>query len=242
MYNLINLQSDEMNMPIYRVFNFQRLIPIFKQGKNTLVKPALWDDPLENFILHVATKAYENHAHAFDFSAKDRFYGQCWSTLDQSDAMWRIYSPDKSGVKVATTIGKLLASLEAGTHGTPGEAFIGRVLYIDDATLRRNLQDRGWLAQEGVNSHSQAASLLFKRVEFEHEAEVRLIYLNHDQHYNDNLFHCPIDPAALFDEIQFDPRISDELFEAFHFYLREKLGYAKTISRSELYRIPELEF
>jgi hypothetical protein len=157
--------------------------------------------------------------------------------------MWRIYSSDKCGVKVQTTIRKLLASLTDATENAKryfGEAYIGKVRYLDDQHLRSRLQDRFWLEAESADHHSQAASLLFKRSEFEHEEEIRLIYLNHDATYLDNLFHYPIDPAALFDEIQFDPRISDELFEVFQYFLCSKLQYAKPVTKSTLYQVPDL--
>lgn len=45
----------------------------------------------------------------------DDWYGQCWSLLEESDAMWRIYSPKASdeAIKVKTTIRKLFANLTA---------------------------------------------------------------------------------------------------------------------------------
>lgn len=238
--HLINLDVNDLDIPIYRVFNAQRLLELFTLNKNTLVKPALWDDPLENYVLQVAIKAFNDHPHNFDFTAKDRFYGQCWSTLEESDAMWRIYSPDKNGVKVRTTIRKLLDSLQGAPEVGNGECYIGRVNYLSGDVLRDKLQDRFWLSAEAADFSSQAASLLFKREEFEHESEVRLIYLNHDLNYLDNLFRYSIDPATLFDEIQFDPRISQELFEVFKYFLEDKLGYLKPISRSELYKLPQL--
>src|SRR4028119_594160 len=152
---------------------------MFTSNKNVLVKPARWDDPLENYVLRVAMRAFMDRPHNFDFTKKDRFYGQCWSTIEESDAMWRIYSPEKSGVKVKTTIRKLLDSLAASPEATSGEYFIGRVKYLADKTLKQKLQNREWLSLEPVNSYSQASSLLFKRREFTHEQEVRLIYLNH---------------------------------------------------------------
>jgi hypothetical protein len=154
--------------------------------------------------------------------------------------MWRIYSPDKSGMKSKTTIRKLLSSLQGASEVVNGECFIGRVNYLVSDTLRDRLQDRFWLSLEPVNSLSQAASLLFKREEFEHESEVRLIYLNYDRKYMDNLLRYSIDPMDLFEEIQFDPRISQELFDVFRYFFEDKLGYSKPVSRSELYKAPQL--
>lgn len=236
----INLDVSDSDTPIYRVFNAQRLLELFTLSKNTLVKPALWDDPLENYVLHAAIKAFSDHPHKFDFTTKDRIYGQCWSTLEESDAMWRIYSPDKSGVKVRTTIGKLLNSVQTAPEVNSQMCFIGRVKYMSGDHLRDKLQDRFWLKAELADWSSQAASLLFKREEFEHESEVRLIYINPDPTYLDNLFRYSVNPIELFDEVQFDPRISQELFDVFKYFLEDRLKYVNPISRSELYQVPQL--
>jgi hypothetical protein len=239
--NLINIGDDDLDTPIYRVFNLQRLVELFTSKANTLVKPAMWDDPLENYVLRVAMKAFRDHPHSFDFTAKDRFYGQCWSTIEESDALWRIYSPDKSGVKVKTTIRKLLYSLQySAPVALPGKCFIGKVNYLLDEILREKLQNRFWLSLEAADPRSQAASLLFKRLEFEHEKEVRLIYLNEDQGYIDNLFRYSIEPAEVFEDLQFDPRLSRELFDVFKYYFEANLLYPHPVTRSELYKVPDL--
>ena len=232
----INLKLKERNTPIYRVFSMQRLLESCSAKKNTLVKPSLWDDPFENFILTAALEAL-NNPNPF-MTVKDQFYGQCWSTLEESDAMWRIYSPDKNGVKVRTTIGKLLDALNNAPEKN-GECFIGKVSYLKDRILRKKLQDASWLSQEVVNSTTQANSLLFKRLEFEHEAEVRLLYLSNSPATN-NLFNYFLEPRAVFDEIQFDPRISDEIFQAYKYYLEEKIGFRNPITKSQLYKLPDL--
>ena len=42
---------------------------------------------------------------------KENLYGQCWTKTRESDAMWRIYSPNKNGVRIMTTPRKLLTAL-----------------------------------------------------------------------------------------------------------------------------------
>jgi hypothetical protein len=77
------------------------------------------------------------------------FYGQCWSLTRESDAMWRIYSPNEDGVKVKTTIRKLFTPLfDKGGHDRKpnGEiynlySFIGRVKYQNTKGLLEMLND-----------------------------------------------------------------------------------------------------
>jgi hypothetical protein len=106
--NLIFLKEKDLDKPIYRIFSFERLKQIFDEQQLTLVKPSLWDDPFENFILNSTGRLPDGRV--FEIRFRNTFYGQCWSLTRESDAMWRIYSPDKNGVKVKTTIRKLFSS------------------------------------------------------------------------------------------------------------------------------------
>lgn len=234
--HLIHLSQDDLRKPIYRVFSVQRLIEICSSGKNTLVRPKKWDDPFENFILTRAVAAKQQMYPSV--TVQTNFYGQCWTNLEESDAMWRIYSPDKNGVKVKTTVGKLLKSLVNATNRN-GECFIGKVSYLDDTALRDKLGDTSWLTDEAAMPKGRANTLLFKRREFSHEHEVRLLYLSPIQITSD-VFSYDIDPLKLFDSIQFDPRISDELFQVYKHYLKTRVGFKRPINKSELYQLPNL--
>jgi hypothetical protein len=235
--NFIHLDQEDIKTPIYRVLSIQRLIEICSSNKNTLVRPRKWDDPFENFIL---TKAIEAKLEVYpDVKVQADFYGQCWSRLEESDAMWRIYSPEKNGVKVKTTIGKLLESLTNTMNGN-GECFIGTVSYLEDGALKSKLEDQSWLRDEAASSRDRANSLLFKRIEFSHEHEVRLLYLSPSQPVDD-IFSYPIEPLELFDEIQFDPRISNELFNVYNYYLKKEVAFKKLINKSKLYQLPNLQ-
>ena len=111
--NLIFLKEKDLDKKIYRIFSFQRLKEIFDEQKLTLVKPKLWDDPFENFILNSTGILPDGRCCSFAF--RDHYYGQCWSLNKERDAMWRIYSPNKDGVKVHTTIRKLYFKTQAST-------------------------------------------------------------------------------------------------------------------------------
>src|SRR3989304_2710069 len=47
--NFVNI--DNPDLYIYRVFKVNRLIEMFKTKKLVLVKPELWNDPFENFLI-----------------------------------------------------------------------------------------------------------------------------------------------------------------------------------------------
>jgi hypothetical protein len=238
----LQLRTEDAEKKIYRIFSIQRFLEMCATRQNALVRPALWDDPFENFVLRSTAVLRSNDHLSIGF--KDALYGQCWTFQRDSDAMWRIYSPDKMGVRVRTTVSALYDALRRGCRQFADlSCFIGRVQYLRQDKLLAMLNDSG-LAQAGVldpTGRGQASTLLIKRKEFRHEQEVRLIYFNHDQGHTADLYRHQIDPVDLIDEVAFDPRLSDELFKVFASHVVE-LGFEKRrVIRSPLYRLPALQ-
>ena len=107
--NFLNFKSGELDSPIYRVVAEDRLFKLFNDKVNVLVRPKKWDDPFENFIMN-STGLLPN-GQKFSVGFRDHFYGQCWTRTRESDAIWRIYSPNKCGARITTTPRKLLTAL-----------------------------------------------------------------------------------------------------------------------------------
>lgn len=229
----LNIANDKMDREIYRIMPIDKLLQIFEIKKLTLVKPKLWDDPFENMLLNGVGKT--SNGEQVDFSLlRDSVYGQCWSLHQETDAMWRIYSNDKQGAKVKTTIRKLLNALQASEgQYAKIKCFIGEVQYAKtQKDLVSNLINIDLLNADGSGIPE---SLIYKRAEFSHEREVRLIYTDNS---NSDIHQFTIDPHDLFDEIVFDPRINDYLFEAYKTAL-ENNSYSKSIRKSVMYQPPK---
>jgi Protein of unknown function (DUF2971) len=155
----LDLTVAERAKYVYRVISLERLLELFQKRQNVLVAPEKWDDPFENFILKSGRVSRRG------------WYGQCWTWQRASDAMWRIYSGDKNGVRMRSTPAKLLESLPGSAQG---KAFVGRVRYLPEKPLMRFANDA--LAPGHLKLASNAArTLLVKRPAFEHEREVRLL-------------------------------------------------------------------
>lgn len=236
---LIFLNEFDLNKAVYRIFSFSRLEEIFRENCLTLVKTQKWDDPFENFILN--SRGYTSNGEPFDIGFRDNFYGQCWSLTKESDAMWRIYSPNKDGVKIKTTIGKLIKNL----YETSGEfrdisAFIGKVQYQSTDKLLTMLTDRERMSGKILDStgRGQASTFFFKRVAFKHENEIRLIY-NSQQYSNNELYKFRVNPFELIEEITFDPRSNKDFYDTAKMQL-VNAGFQGKIIRSGLYEIPNL--
>lgn len=232
--NLININNDILDKPIYRIMSINRFLQTLKKKTLTLVKPHKWDDPFENALLASSFKA--SGGELGTISAKDSVYGQCWTLHRETDAMWRIYSQNKDGVRVSTTPRKLLNALKDSVGEHPElKCFLGQVQYKRKTALLESLKSIDLLSTDGSGI---AESLLYKRVEFSHEKEVRLIYCGDDGKCSSDLYDFKIDPDSLFDRILFDPRMEDELKIAYKLAIAKKNCNVE-IKRSALYDAPK---
>ena len=112
----LNIKESKFDDHIYRIISYDRFLEMFDSCKNTLVKPKLWEDTFENITLK--SKLRYPCGSEIVLDTHERLYGQCWTTSKASDAMWRIYSPDKRSVRIRTTINKLLTSIDIANADT----------------------------------------------------------------------------------------------------------------------------
>jgi len=232
--NYINLDGSELDSPVFRIMPIERLLQVLESRQLVLVRPRKWDDPFENALLSATLRTDDGITGSF--SAKDSVYGQCWTSDRETDAMWRIYSPDKQGIKVKTSPRKLLQALQAATtEFWELRCFIGRVQYQDESDLLDTLQNMDWRASNGSGI---AESLLYKRKEFTHEHEIRLIYSGPDNASNSDIHAFNVTPNELIEELVLDPRMDVELGKAFQLAIENK-QFTNPISQSSLYRAPK---
>jgi hypothetical protein len=120
----LNLQPADLNRFVYRITTLERLYRLFESRKNVLVRPRLWDDPYENFILRQRVRHKSGEIREYNYH--ESIYGQCWTFHKASDAMWRIYAPGGDGVRIRTTINDLSQGLRsAHPHATDALCCVG---------------------------------------------------------------------------------------------------------------------
>ena len=230
-HDTLNISKKDLYRDIYRIMPIHRLLEIFQTKLLTLVPPLKRDDPFENLLLNGTAKTSEGEVADFG-PIRDSVYLQCWTFHKETDAMWRIYSSDKQGVKVKTTIRKLLDALQKQSGKfAKVHCFIGEVEYHTQKELINKLKHIDLFNTSGSGI---AESLIYKREEFRHEKEVRLIYTKK----SGPVHQFQVDPCSLFDEIVFDPRINEHLFEAYKVALQNK-GYSNSIRQSVMYQPPK---
>ncbi len=235
MRNILGLDDDDLDRKIYRIIPVKYLYLIFNGKQNTLVRTHKWNDPFENFMLKSKFRLPTGEIATIGF--RDHFYGQCWSTRSQSEALWRLYSETKESVRIRSTPRKLFTGL--CKHLGPWAhvlAFIGKVEYFGEKRLIAHAKTI--FANIGLpGSLDFARTLLFKRNAFRHEEEIRLLYLPKGDPTGD-LFSYPIVPSDIVDDIRLDPRLDLKEEKKLKKEIQRQTGFKGTIEKSALYDPP----
>lgn len=217
--NLISLSESDFDSPIYRIYPLEKFEAMLASNQDALVNPTKWEDPFENFFLE-RTEVLDSVSGVpipLKNLAQD-WYGQCWSFNQDTDAMWRIYSPDsqaKVGVKVATTPRRLFQNLKLVGSAAPYlQFFIGKISYLMEQQITKLMQGLTFSdVALGGQGDKFAHLLCIKREAFQHENEVRLIFQDIENSGSkrgaNGVFKYRLDPNVLFDEVVLDPRLKD---------------------------------
>lgn len=246
------IRISDPDAPIYRIFPLWFLEETLRLRQLTLVRPNRWEDPFEIVGDAIAVDQWREGCCTQTIINQDLppAFAQCWSATAESDALLRVYSrvekdsqfrrnmcPRNEGVQVRSTARKLLHALLAKSNSEPrGRCYVGSVRYLSHEQILQDITNA--IGTHGLsvfqNPANRARLLLLKRKAFAHEAEVRLIYVCEDPRVTQVLLRVPIDPAEVFDEITFDPRL--ESFERLERKaLIRGLGYQGLIGQSFLY-------
>lgn len=221
----LNLSKADRDRYIYRIIPIDRLYELFATGENVLAAPSRWQDPFERTVLSVVFP-------------RANLYGQCWTRHNASDAMWRIYSPKSTGVRMRTAVQVLAASLSLGMKGTNTYSFIGAVKYPRELEIIA-FAHRRVLPTKVAEPEEQARTLLLKRRAFRHEREVRLIWVGTTKTGSNGLARYPIDPHSVISQLMLDPRLERKKAERLQDAIHERTGFPRAkILRSLLYTLP----
>lgn len=217
----------------------ERVLQLIKDEKNVLVHPSMWEDPFENFFLN---SKFKSKGKIMDLAGlKDNLFGQCWTlSSEETDAMWRIYSPNKNGVRVRSTLFKVFSPLKSQTPPDIGKkVFIGKVEYVKESDLVKELQKAKMDSLTFVFKYEPMIinSLMMKREAFQHENEVRIIYRG-EPNLTGGLHGYNIIPKDFIEELLFDPRIDQKVYNRYEKKLKKLLPNCP-ISQSTLYRSPD---
>lgn len=106
-YKLRNMR-DSLNKEdhIYKYIPLKYVLMMVGNKQLLMNKVNSWEDPYENFFYKEDFKMPDGRqVSALDLT--NGIFGQSWTLLEESDAMWRIYSQNKDAIKIKTTAEKL---------------------------------------------------------------------------------------------------------------------------------------
>lgn len=229
------------DMPIYQILPIPYLECIIKSNKLRFGNIfESWDDPYELFFYKQNILFDNSNHHDLWINIAKHHYGQCWSSLRDSDAMWRIYSSDKHSVRIRTTFGKMMDVLYQ-VEGIVGLAPIfGEVQYLEKEDIIRWLkltEQKGW----GHLIKRYGESLFLKRKEFIHESEYRFILHEWTDFQGEtrpvrSQYYLDIDPFNLIEEIALDPRLTPVECKTLSAFINEYVNNKIPIIQSDLYK------
>ncbi len=226
---ILELYKIKNNTPIFRYLSIGQFLSFLEKRKTYLTKITAWDDPYEDITrnLQVINSAYRSH----EFRTFKDYYAQSWSLVGDSDAMWRIYSTNKLGIRLQTRVEKLrqIIGIEKG--------LCGKVIYFKsmrEGLLKLNKEP----SNENLNNLRLA---LLKRPAFTHEKEVRLIsnkkyFSQHDSNYD--FLEFDLNPTQFIENILIDPRSPDWYVETVQEYCK-RYGLTIKVQKSQLYKFDD---
>ena len=235
---LINIkESDIKDKEIFRIFSFERFVDLLSEKRLALVLPEKWDDPFENFVINSRISL---------LGVKQAIFGQCWTYNSETDFMWRVYAPDKNGIKIKSRIDKLYDNLTKNEKCIESNQipFVGSVIYENWDKIKEKFEQLSLHNDILTNDLKTLIETLYiKRKEFVAEKEFRIIVFDDNKQNSDNydnVIFIDIEPTEIIEEIIIDPRVDNEKFQVWK-NLFNKLGFTGKIEKSELYSFKGLE-
>ena len=138
--------------PVYRYLPFESFVAFVETGRTVLTNINEWDDQWEAILAKVPTVNAKGEREYPGYSFHQDIFGQSWTLLDESDAMWRIYSPTRTGLQLQTSVGKFELT------GDVERAHSGKITYFESIpallamtetrkyTVRRRSRQEGGLS------------------------------------------------------------------------------------------------
>lgn len=210
---------------LYRIGRFEYLFDLFDTSELFFARPQSWDDPYESRLEH---------------PSMNDIFGQCWCRDGVSDAMWRIYSPNHTGVRIK--VKQSVLSQQLNESKSQIDLLQQRIVDVKYRPQSQIDHKHNRLVEE-LNAKydpiKAMSSLRLKRRAFKHEAETRVLLHVVGVDYDQPGVRVPVKPNELVETILADPRMSNPMYEVFSHYLKRKFGFTRRFKKSQIYEFPE---
>lgn len=221
-------QKLDPEMKVYRYMSLKQFMHFIENNKTYLTRISSWDDTWEAPIMKLPTQHDNGRLSKPAYSSGMDLFAQCWTSKKESDAMWRIYSASKDGIKIGTTVKKFELLEGLGYYA------------VDEIFYYKNLMEGLDYCNEGSSIMRTFREGLIKRDEFIHEQEIRLITINSPNTLGkvlkaeENYLELNLDAKDFIEEIIIDPRAEKYYVETIKKYC-ERVGIEVVPEKSNLY-------
>ena len=100
LYIECNTIDLDLTSNLYRVFSYDKLVDSLKNHCLYMSKPSVLPDPYETFLMNNRARMKDGTIVGFE-PIKEKIYCQCWSTNEESEALWNVHSlSDYKSVKI----------------------------------------------------------------------------------------------------------------------------------------------
>lgn len=204
---MLNGVADDLT--IYKYMPLKYILLMVQKNLLTINRISSWPDVYENYILK-QVYSLQDGTPIDVVNQADGVFGQCWTYLPESDAMWRIYSPTLDTVRIKTTVEKLYDALYQ-TDKNMADTYVGLVQYKSQAAIDSHVKRLGSLDSQNFLKEVVNGAFI-KRNEFDHEKEVRIVRILDSEHIflSGSLLQFPI-PIDFIEEFCIDPRANPDL-------------------------------
>ncbi|MFF2481307.1 DUF2971 domain-containing protein [Paenibacillus sp. NPDC058071] len=206
----------EGDLPVFRYQTLSQFMTLIEKSEMYLSRITTWDDKWEAPFDQLPTVNDDGTFRYASYNSRQDLFGQCWTSNGESDALWRIYSPNKEGVMIGTTAKKFLDL--KGIHN----GLFGKVAYSDFKEITEFPQ--GMLDQA-----------LVKRKAYEHENEYRLVTVFQEPEFaNINYVNISVELNDFIESVTIDPRASKWFVEMVECYCK-RANLNAPVVQSDLY-------
>lgn len=186
-YNILVWRNGKMNL--YRIISLESFVDILHNERERYVRPSIWDDNFEGYLLkriydpadrrkiiedmynNICLRNYESTIGNIILLEHGKWfvYGQCWSILEDSDALWRIYAYGNHAIQIKTTDEQIDEILRSKSSA----------IKFDKKEVVYDVEPNDDLLHKQVMQLKQTKKIyepfFHKRKAFEHEKEFRVL-------------------------------------------------------------------
>lgn len=225
-YSGIGYHGDvDLDKPVYKFYSLQRFLESVDKNRMYFRNVLNWADNWEMPTKLFNTNGLDEHSAFFFESDKwHSTFATCFTSEFDTDALWRIYSPGKSGICIETTARHLLQEMEP--HIKTGVAFYYAPVIYED--VGKSFPEVIFDKEKAKEYPAQFYASFIKRRAFLHEQEMRLAVQKNDVYFRGANapmgIELPVDMNKVIKRVILDPRLTPQEV-SYHKTCLEELGF-----------------